>query len=70
MNDGYFSELIRAWRPLLGAFIGMACGMSMVGTITSTLVPSFLADLKWDQAEFARIGGRFSWRWSSRSSAG
>ncbi len=56
MNDGYFSELLRAWRPLLGAFIGMACGMSMVGTITSTLVPSILADLQWSTAEFAKIG--------------
>jgi predicted MFS family arabinose efflux permease len=56
MNDGYFSELLRAWRPLLGAFIGMACGMSMVGTITSTLVPSILAETQWGQAEFAKVG--------------
>jgi predicted MFS family arabinose efflux permease len=55
--NGYFDELLRAWRPLLGAFIGMACGMSMVGTITSTLVPSILADMQWSQAEFAKIGG-------------
>ncbi len=53
---GYFSELIRHWRPLLAAFIGMSCGMSMVGTITSTLVPSILADTRWSTAEFAQIG--------------
>ncbi|MFM6932039.1 MAG: MFS transporter [Novosphingobium sp.] len=53
----YFGELLRAWRPLLAAFIGMACGMSMVGTITSTLVPSILADMHWSTAEFAKIGG-------------
>ncbi len=35
----------------------MSCGMSMVGTITSTVVPSILAETKWDQAEFAAIGG-------------
>ena len=40
---------------MLAAFIGMACGMSMVGTITSTLVPSILADTRWDQAEFAQV---------------
>jgi predicted MFS family arabinose efflux permease len=57
MSDGYFDELLRAWRPLLGATIGMACGMSMVGTITSTLVPSILKELRWDQAEFAAVGG-------------
>ncbi len=56
MPDGYFDELLRAWRPLLAAFIGMACGMSMVGTITSTLVPSILAETQWSQAEFAKIG--------------
>jgi predicted MFS family arabinose efflux permease len=55
--SAYFNELLRAWRPLLGAFIGMACGMSMVGTITSTLVPSILADTRWSSAEFAKIGG-------------
>lgn len=55
--NGYFDELLRAWRPLLGAFIGMACGMSMVGTITSTLVPSILSETQWSQAEFAKIGG-------------
>lgn len=56
MPDGYIDELLRAWRPLLGAFIGMACGMSMVGTITSTLVPSILAETQWSQAEFAKVG--------------
>ena len=29
----------------------------MVGTITSTLVPSIIKDLHWNQAEFAAIGG-------------
>lgn len=53
----YLSELRNAWRPLLAAFVGMACGMSMVGTITSTLVPSILADLRWSPAEFAKVGG-------------
>ncbi len=55
--SGYFSEITTHWRPLLGAFIGMSCGMSMVGTITSTLVPSILAETQWSQAEFAKIGG-------------
>jgi predicted MFS family arabinose efflux permease len=54
--NGYFDEMLRAWRPLLGAFIGMACGMSMVGTITSTLVPSILAETQWNTADFAQVG--------------
>ncbi len=56
MSD-YLSEFRAHWRPLLGAFIGMSCGMSMVGTITSTLVPSILADTHWSKAEFAQVGG-------------
>jgi predicted MFS family arabinose efflux permease len=54
--SAYLSEIRTHWRPLLAAFIGMSCGMSMVGTITSTLVPSILAETRWSQAEFARIG--------------
>ncbi len=56
MSD-YLSEFRTHWRPLLGAFVGMSCGMSMVGTITSTLVPSILNETHWSHAEFAKIGG-------------
>ena len=56
MSDGYFSELLRAWRPLLAAFVGMGCGMSVVGVITSTIIPTLLADVRWNQADFAEVG--------------
>jgi predicted MFS family arabinose efflux permease len=52
----YFSELARSWRPLLAATIGMASGLSVVGTITSTIVPTLLAETKWSKAEFAMVG--------------
>ncbi len=54
---GYLSELRTNWRPLLAAFIGMSSGMSVVGTITSTIVPSLLKDTHWAKAEFAKVGG-------------
>jgi len=53
---GYFSELRTAWRPLLAAFIGMGTGMSVVGTVTSTIVPSLLAETGWARADFAKVG--------------
>lgn len=52
----YFAELRRNWRPLLAATIGMGSGMSVVGVITSTIVPTLLADTGWSKAEFAMVG--------------
>jgi predicted MFS family arabinose efflux permease len=52
----YFTELARNWRPLLAATIGMASGMSIVGTITSTIAPTLIADTKWPKSEFAMVG--------------
>jgi len=52
----YFGELRQHWRPLAAATLGMASGMSVVGVITSTIVPSVLADLRWSKAEFAAVG--------------
>ncbi len=53
----YLSEIRTHWRPLLAAFIGMGSGMSVVGSITSTIIPSLLADTRWSPAEFAGVGG-------------
>ena len=55
MTD-YLSEIRTHWRPLLAAFIGMGSGMSVVGVITSTIVPTLLADVGWAQADFAKVG--------------
>lgn len=52
----YFAELRQNWRPLLAATIGMASGMSLVGVVTSTIVPSLLADVGWSKADFAAVG--------------
>lgn len=52
----YFAELKRSWRPLLAATIGMGSGMSVVGVITSTIVPTLIADTGWSKAQFAMVG--------------
>jgi predicted MFS family arabinose efflux permease len=52
----YFSEIRTHWRPLLAAVIGMGSGLSVVGVITSTIVPSLLADVGWSHADFAKVG--------------
>ncbi|MET1754834.1 MFS transporter [Novosphingobium sp. RD2P27] len=52
----YLLELKRAWRPLLAATIGLASGMSIVGTITSTIAPTLVADVGWSPADFAMVG--------------
>jgi MFS family permease len=52
----YFAELRQNWRPLLAATIGMASGMSMVGMVTTTIVPSLISDVGWSKADFAAVG--------------
>lgn len=54
--SAYLSEIRTHWRPLLAAFIGMGSGMSVVGVITSTIIPSVLADTGWSHADFAKVG--------------
>lgn len=54
--SAYLSEIRTHWRPLLAAFIGMGSGMSVFGVITSTIVPTLLADLGWAPADFAKVG--------------
>ena len=54
--SGYLSEIRTHWRPLLAAFLGMGSGMSVVGVITSTIVPTLIADVGWSPADFAKVG--------------
>ncbi len=54
--SAYLSEIRTHWRPLLAAFIGMGSGLSVVGVVTSTIVPSLLADVGWSHADFAKVG--------------
>jgi predicted MFS family arabinose efflux permease len=51
----YLSEIRANWRPLLAAFIGMGSGMSVVGVVTSTIIPTLLADFRWSHADFAKV---------------
>ncbi len=52
----YTAEIRIHWRPILAAFIGMGSGMSVVGVITSTIVPTLLKDTGWAPADFAKVG--------------
>jgi MFS family permease len=52
----YIGELRDNWRPLLAATIGVGSGMSLAGTITSTIAPSMIADNHWSMANFAMVG--------------
>ena len=52
----YLSEIIVAWRPLLAATLGMGTGSSMVGTVTSAIAPTLIADAGWSKAQFAMTG--------------
>lgn len=51
----YLGELKQNWRPLLAATIGMGSGLSITGTITSTLAPSMLAANQWSAADLSRV---------------
>jgi predicted MFS family arabinose efflux permease len=53
----YLAELRDNWRPLLAATIGIASGLSIVGTITSTIAPSLIAETGWSRSQFALLGG-------------
>ncbi|MFT4054169.1 MAG: MFS transporter [Novosphingobium sp.] len=52
----YLSEIGAAWRPLLAATLGMGTGMSIIGTVTSAIAPSLIADAGWSRAQFAMTG--------------
>jgi MFS family permease len=52
----YFAELRENWRPLLAATIGIASGLSIVGTVTSAIAPSLIAETGWSRSEFALLG--------------
>lgn len=52
----YLSEIAAAWRPLLAATLGMGTGMSIIGTVTSAIAPTLVADAGWTRAQFAMTG--------------
>ena len=52
---GYFSEIRSNWRPLTAAVIGLASGMSIIGTITNVMAPHFIKEFGWTNEEFAYV---------------
>jgi MFS family permease len=52
----YGSELRDHWRPLLAATVGVSSGLSLTGTITSTIAPHMVRDNHWAMADFAAVG--------------
>ncbi len=58
----YLSELRDNWRPLLAATVGLGSGMSLAGTVISTMAPSLITTNGWTPSSFAYVGslGLFS----------
>lgn len=58
----YLGELRDNWRPLLAATIGVGTGMSLAGTVISTMAPSLIKANDWSPSDFAYVGtlGLFS----------
>ncbi|MCW1401150.1 MFS transporter [Novosphingobium sp. MW5] len=58
----YLGELRDNWRPLLAATIGVGTGMSLAGTVISTMAPSLIKANGWTPSDFAYVGtlGLFS----------
>ncbi|PLK27456.1 MFS transporter [Novosphingobium sp. TH158] len=58
----YVRELRDNWRPLLAATIGVGTGMSLAGTVISTMAPSLIKSNGWSPSDFAYVGtlGLFS----------
>jgi predicted MFS family arabinose efflux permease len=58
----YLSELRDNWRPLLAATVGLGSGMSLAGTVISTMAPSLITANGWTPSAFAYVGslGLFS----------
>ena len=58
----YLSELRDNWRPLLAATVGLGSGMSLAGTVISTMAPSLITANGWTPSSFAYVGslGLFS----------
>lgn len=52
----YTAELRANWRPLLAATLGLATGMSTIGTVTSAIAPTLVADAGWSKEQFALVG--------------
>lgn len=52
----YLSEIRGAWRPIAAATLGMGTGSSIIGTITSAIAPSLVADAGWAKSQFALVG--------------
>ncbi len=55
-REEYFGELLRNWRVLLAAGLGMAVGLQMFSYITSIFAPFLIKEFNWARSTFALIG--------------
>jgi predicted MFS family arabinose efflux permease len=53
---GYLAELLKNWRPLLAATIGLGCGLGMNSYVMSIMAPHLIEDFGWTRATFALVG--------------
>lgn len=56
MASRAWTEIKAAWRPLAAATLGMGTGSSIIGTITSAIAPTLVADAGWSKSQFAMTG--------------
>ncbi|MFM5929719.1 MAG: MFS transporter [Novosphingobium sp.] len=52
----YFGELLRNWRVVAAAGLGMAVGLQMFSYITSIFAPFLIKEFGWARSTFALIG--------------
>jgi MFS family permease len=53
---GYLAELLKNWRPLLAATIGLGCGLGMNSYVMSIMAPHLIQEFGWTRATFALVG--------------
>ncbi|MFM5906641.1 MAG: nitrate/nitrite transporter [Novosphingobium sp.] len=55
-REEYFGDLLRNWRVVLAAGLGMAVGLQMFSYITSIFAPFLIKEFGWARSTFALIG--------------
>jgi MFS family permease len=53
---GYLAELLKNWRPLLAATIGLGSGLGMNSYVMSIMAPHLIQEFGWTRATFALVG--------------
>jgi predicted MFS family arabinose efflux permease len=53
----YLDELRVNWRPLAGAFIGLAGGLMMASYVMGIMAPYLIGEFGWPKSQFALVSG-------------